>query len=108
MSDHEETGDKDLFGDLITKKKSRASKPSVETKPPQITAPRITGAQRARAYLWRLATEGAHDGAVKFIGTGLAAGAVTAIGLLAQWQYDWIGKTKAEIGEWTTTVERAK
>ena len=94
--------DKDLFGDPVREKSKKATKARL----PLVEEPRRSRqARRVVAYLKRFMSDTAHQVVV-----GLAAAVITG-GVFAGWaqvEYDWIGWSQAEIGEWVTTTKQGE
>jgi len=98
--------DRDLFGQpvILKSKKKKTARPHVPAmeRPSQRknggTSQRIS---RVGAYLKKWLGETAHATAVT-IGATALSGIVLAT--RAQIQFDWIGWSHAEIGEWVTTI----
>ena len=90
------TVDRDLFGNPITPKAQwRKKKQSIPPPPPPPPRPQ----SRRPSFLWRLTTDLARETLVTLLAAVILAWA-------AQVRYDWLGWTKAEIGEWKTTTRK--
>ena len=101
--------DKDLFGVPVTSRttssKSRMRKAEF-ARPEQPAEPREKRVG-LRFWMHRFVYESFDEIAVKATAHFVVPFIVAVIaGVLAQVQFDWIGKSRTTIGEWTTTVKR--
>lgn len=57
--------------------------------------------ERFRLWLRRYLRDSAHEIAVK-------ATVAVVLASMAQWHFDWIGKSRTVIGEWNTIVQKER